>query len=49
MDNLKIVDESELDNEAIFKTKIGNISADYLRHRLNYILKKYNFRKSIVS
>lgn len=45
MDNLKIVDESELDNEPIFKTKIGNISADYLRHRLNYILKKYNFRK----
>lgn len=48
MDNLKIVDESELDNEPIFKTKIGNISADYLRHRLNYILKKYNFRKTTV-
>lgn len=48
MENLNIVDESELDNEAIFKTKIGNISADYLRHRLNYILKKYNFRKVTV-
>lgn len=48
MNNLKIIDESELDNEPIFKTKIGNISADYLRHRLNYILKKYNFRKTTV-
>lgn len=48
MQNLNITDESELDNEAIFRTKIGNISADYLRHRLNDILEKYNFRKVTV-
>lgn len=48
MDNLNITDESELDNESIFRTKIGNISADYLRHRLNNVLKKYNFRKVTV-
>lgn len=48
MENLNITDESELDNESIFRTKIGNISADYLRHRLNNVLKKYNFRKVTV-
>lgn len=48
MQNLNITDESELDNEAIFRTKIGNISADYLRHRLNNILEKYGFRKVTV-
>lgn len=48
MQNLNITDESELDNESIFRTKIGNISADYLRHRLNKVLEKYNFRKVTV-
>lgn len=48
MENLNITDESELDNESIFRTKIGNISADYLRHRLNKVLEKYNFRKVTV-
>lgn len=48
MENLNITDESELDNESIFRTKIGNISADYLRHRLNNVLKKYGFRKVTV-
>ncbi len=48
MKNLNITDESELDNEAIFRTKNGNISADYLRHRLKNILEKYNFRKVTV-
>lgn len=48
MQNLNITDESELDNEAIFRTKIGNISADYLRQRLRDILEKYNFRKVTV-
>lgn len=48
MENLNITDESELDNESIFRTKIGNISADYLRHRLNKVLKKYGFRKVTV-
>lgn len=48
MTNLNITDESELDNESIFRTKIGNISADYLRQRLNRVLKKYNFRKVTV-
>lgn len=48
MEKLNITDESELDNESIFRTKIGNISADYLRHRLNNVLKKYGFRKVTV-
>lgn len=48
MENLNITDESELDNESIFRTKLGNISADYLRHRLNNVLKKYNLRKVTV-
>lgn len=48
MESLNITDESELDNESIFRTKIGNISADYLRHRLNKVLEKYNFRKVTV-
>lgn len=48
MQNLNITDEKELDNESIFRTKIGNISADYLRHRLNSVLKKYGFRKVTV-
>ena len=48
MENLNITDESELDNESIFRTKLGNISADYLRHRLNNVLRKYNLRKVTV-
>ena len=48
MDNLNITDESELDNESIFRTKLGNISADYLRHRLNNVLDKYNLKKVTV-
>lgn len=48
MENLNITDESELDNESIFRTKLGNISADYLRHRLNKVLRKYNLRKVTV-
>lgn len=48
MENLNITDESELDNESIFRTKLGNISADYLRHRLNNVLAKYNLRKVTV-
>lgn len=48
MENLNITDESKLDNESIFRTKLGNISADYLRHRLNNVLRKYNLRKVTV-
>ncbi len=48
MENLNITDEKELDNESIFRTKLGNISAPYLRHRLNNVLDKYNFRKVTV-
>lgn len=48
MENLNITDEKELDNESIFRTKLGNISAPYLRHRLNNVLNKYNFRKVTV-
>lgn len=48
MESLNITDEKELDNESIFRTKLGNISAPYLRHRLNNVLKKYNFRKVTV-
>ena len=48
MENLNITDESKLDNESIFRTKLGNISDDYLRHRLNNVLRKYNLRKVTV-
>lgn len=48
MRQLGITDEKVLDNESIFKTKNGNtITSDYLRHRLQYVLKKYGFEKHI--
>ena len=48
MKQLGIKDEKLLDNESMFKTKNGNnITADYLRHRLHYVLKKYSFEKHI--
>ncbi len=48
MKQLGITDEKLLDNESIFKTKNGNtITSDYLRHRLQYVLKKYGFEKHI--
>ena len=48
MKQLGIKDESVLDNESIFKTKNGNtITADYLRHRLHYVLEKYGYTKHI--
>ena len=40
MKQLEITDEKLLDNESMFKTKNeNNITADYLRHRLHYVLK----------
>lgn len=48
MKQLGITDESILDNESMFKTKNGNnITADYLRHRLHYVLDKYGYTKHI--
>ena len=48
MQQLGIKDEKILDNESMFKTKNGNtITSDYLRHRLQYVLKKYGFEKHI--
>lgn len=48
MKNLGITDESILDNESMFKTSTGTpITADYLRHRLHYVLKKYGYTKKI--
>lgn len=48
MKQLGIKDEKLLDNESMFKTKNGNnITSDYLRHRLQYVLKKYGFKKHI--
>lgn len=48
MKKLGITNEKVLDNESIFKTKNGNtITADYLRHRLHYVLDKYGFKKHI--
>lgn len=45
---LEITDERLLDNESMFKTSNGNtITSDYLRHRLQYVLKKYGFNKKI--
>lgn len=48
MKALNIEDEKLLDNESMFRTKVGNVSADYLRHRLNNILKKHNLNKVTV-
>lgn len=48
MNSLGIKDEKLLDNESIFKTKSGSpLTSDYLRHRLQYVLKKYGFNKHI--
>lgn len=48
MKKLGITNPKELDNESIFKTSNGNtITSDYLRHRLHYVLNKYNFKKSV--
>lgn len=47
---LEIKDEKLLDNESMFKTKNGNqLTADYLRHRLQYVLKKYGFTKKVTT
>ena len=48
MHKLGITDPTLLDNESIFKTSTGNtITSDYLRHRLQYVLKKYGFKKKV--
>lgn len=48
MHSLGITDPKLLDNESIFKTSYGNtITSDYLRHRLQYVLKKYGFTKKV--
>lgn len=48
MYKLGITDPKLLDNESIFKTSNGNtITSDYLRHRLQYVLKRYGFTKKI--
>lgn len=48
MKKLGITDEKLLDNESIFKTSSGSIiTADYLRHRLQYVLRKYGYDKKI--
>lgn len=45
---LGITDQKLLDNESMFKTKRGSlVTSDYLRYRLQYVLKKYGFNKHI--